>query len=103
MDGHFGNSIHDANQVPNITMGPPVVTSLRKAVPSSRAFFDCHMMVANPRQWVDVFADAGAGIPPLPSLTRFILFPHRSPFQGRRYRGISVLHQIQEYESWDRY
>jgi len=43
-------------------MGPPVVTSLRKAVPRGKAFFDCHMMVSNPDQWVDVFAEAGAGI-----------------------------------------
>jgi len=50
--------------VPNITIGPPVVTCLRKAVPRSRAFFDCHMMVSNPDQWVDVFAEAGAGLSP---------------------------------------
>ena len=45
-------------------MGPPVVTSLRKAVPRERSFFDCHMMVSNPDQWVDVFAEAGAGLLP---------------------------------------
>jgi len=53
MDGHF---------VPNITIGPPVVTSLRKAVPRGRSFFDCHMMVSNPDQWVDAFAEAGADL-----------------------------------------
>jgi len=42
-------------------MGPPVVKSLRKAVPRGRSFFDCHMMVSNPDQWVDVFAECGAG------------------------------------------
>ena len=66
MDGHFGNSLQFPAyiSVPNITIGPPVVTSLRKAVPRERSFFDCHMMVSNPDQWVDVFAEAGAGTQP---------------------------------------
>ncbi|AAS53166.1 AFL208Cp [Eremothecium gossypii ATCC 10895] len=59
MDGHF---------VPNITLGPPIVKSLRKAVPrvgdkesdKPKAFFDCHMMVAEPEKWVDVFVENGA-------------------------------------------
>lgn len=41
-DGHF---------VPNLTIGAPVVQSLRK---HSDAFFDCHLMVSNPQQWVQV-------------------------------------------------
>jgi hypothetical protein len=37
--------------VPNLTIGAPVVQSLRK---HSDAFFDCHLMVTHPEQWVDV-------------------------------------------------
>ena len=53
MDGHF---------VPNISLGPPIITSLRKAIPRSekKSFLDCHMMVANPEQWVPEIAKAGA-------------------------------------------
>ena len=49
MDGHF---------VPNITIGPPVVASLRKAVPNVP--FDCHLMIENPDQFIPAFAEAGA-------------------------------------------
>lgn len=49
MDGHF---------VPNITIGPPVVASLRKALPN--AIFDCHLMIENPDQLIPAFAEAGA-------------------------------------------
>jgi ribulose-phosphate 3-epimerase len=48
MDGHF---------VPNISWGPPVIKCLRKHVPG--VFFDCHMMVSRPEQWVGDVADAG--------------------------------------------
>lgn len=48
MDGHF---------VPNLTIGAPVVKSLRK---HTDMFLDCHLMVSNPSQWVDDFAKAGA-------------------------------------------
>ncbi|CCC67526.1 hypothetical protein NCAS_0A09680 [Naumovozyma castellii] len=54
MDGHF---------VPNITLGQPIVTSLRRSVPRSgahSAFFDCHMMVESPEKWVEDFAKCGA-------------------------------------------
>ena len=49
MDGHF---------VPNITIGPPVVASLRKAVPDVP--FDCHLMIENPDEFIPAFAEAGA-------------------------------------------
>ena len=49
MDGHF---------VPNITIGPPVVASLRKALPD--ATFDCHLMIENPDEYISAFAKAGA-------------------------------------------
>ena len=48
MDGHF---------VPNITLGPPVVKSLRKA---TKLPLDCHLMIENPDEFTPAFADAGA-------------------------------------------
>jgi ribulose-phosphate 3-epimerase len=48
MDGHF---------VPNLTIGPPVVASLRK---HTDLFLDCHLMVDNPGVLLDDFAQAGA-------------------------------------------
>jgi ribulose-phosphate 3-epimerase len=48
MDGHF---------VPNLTIGPVVVKSLRKA---TRVPLDCHLMIENPDQYISDFAEAGA-------------------------------------------
>jgi ribulose-phosphate 3-epimerase len=48
MDGHF---------VPNITIGPPVVASLRKA---TRLPLDVHLMIENADQFIPAFVDAGA-------------------------------------------
>lgn len=48
MDGHF---------VPNITIGPPVVASLRKATDVP---LDCHLMIEDPDQYIPAFAQAGA-------------------------------------------
>ena len=48
MDGHF---------VPNITLGPPVIASLRKATSLP---LDCHLMIENANDYIPAFADAGA-------------------------------------------
>jgi len=48
MDGHF---------VPNISIGVPVVASLRKA---TRMTLDVHLMIENPEQYIGAFANAGA-------------------------------------------
>jgi ribulose-phosphate 3-epimerase len=48
MDGHF---------VPNLTIGPPVVASLRK---HSDLFFDTHLMITDPARYLEAFRDAGA-------------------------------------------
>lgn len=47
MDGHF---------VPNLTIGPPVVASLRRV---SGVPLDCHLMIEHPDEFVPVFAKAG--------------------------------------------
>lgn len=48
MDGHF---------VPNITIGPHVVQSLRK---ETSITFDVHLMIENPQKFIDSFVQAGA-------------------------------------------
>ena len=48
MDGHF---------VPNITIGPQVVKSLRK---ETNLTFDVHLMIENPLKYIDSFAQVGA-------------------------------------------
>ncbi len=48
MDGHF---------VPNITIGPPVVASLRKVTDLP---LDVHLMIENPDKYIPAFVDAGA-------------------------------------------
>ena len=48
MDGHF---------VPNITLGPPVIASLRKV---TKLPLDCHLMIEHPDEFVPALADAGA-------------------------------------------
>jgi ribulose-phosphate 3-epimerase len=48
MDGHF---------VPNLTLGPPLVKSLRKA---TRSILDVHLMITDPDTYAPLFIEAGA-------------------------------------------
>lgn len=50
--------IMDAHFVPNLTIGPPVVESLRK---HTGVFFDCHLMMTSPGDYLAAFRQAGAG------------------------------------------
>jgi len=50
MDGHF---------VPNLTIGPVVVKSIRKTTDLP---FDVHLMISNPEKYIERFVDAGADI-----------------------------------------
>ena len=50
MDGHF---------VPNISIGIPVIKSIRKI---TNLFFDVHLMIENPEKYVDAFIDAGSDL-----------------------------------------
>ena len=50
MDGHF---------VPNITIGPPVVRSIRHA---TKLPLDVHLMIMEPDRYIEAFADAGASM-----------------------------------------
>lgn len=50
MDGHF---------VPNITIGPPVVKSIKKVATKP---LDVHLMIDDPDQYIKDFADSGADI-----------------------------------------
>ena len=48
MDGHF---------VPNLTMGPPVVKSIRKV---TKSHLDVHLMITDPDRYAPLFVEAGA-------------------------------------------
>ncbi len=50
MDGHF---------VPNITIGPPVVRSIRRV---TRVPLDVHLMITDPDRYLEAFVDAGAAM-----------------------------------------
>src|SRR5580658_1624141 len=48
MDGHF---------VPNLTLGPPVVESIRKV---TKSVLDVHLMITDPEKYAPIFVEAGA-------------------------------------------
>jgi ribulose-phosphate 3-epimerase len=50
MDGHF---------VPNITIGPPVVKSIKRV---AKVPLDVHLMIEEPDRYLEAFAEAGAGM-----------------------------------------
>jgi ribulose-phosphate 3-epimerase len=50
MDGHF---------VPNITIGPPVVTAIKRV---AKVPLDVHLMITDPDKYIDAFAKAGASM-----------------------------------------
>jgi ribulose-phosphate 3-epimerase len=50
MDGHY---------VPNITLGPPVVKSIRRV---TNLPLDCHLMITDPDDYIEAFAKAGANL-----------------------------------------
>ena len=64
MDGHF---------VPNISVGIPIVKSLRKEF---SLLFDVHLMLTDPLDYVEAFASAGADN--IPSMWR-VIHPLRKP------------------------
>lgn len=51
--------VMDGNFVPNITIGIPVIKSIRN---KTNKVFDVHLMVENPSRYIDEFAEAGADI-----------------------------------------
>ncbi|KAH8396575.1 hypothetical protein KR215_000866 [Drosophila sulfurigaster] len=52
--------VMDGNFVPNLTFGHPMVKCLRNKIKD--AFFETHMMVDNPEQWIAPMADAGVNL-----------------------------------------
>ena len=74
MDGHF---------VPNLTMGPAIVKSIR---PLTKVPFDAHLMVTKPQEFVKSFADAGVD-----DLTVHVESDHdvRATIEAIRDAGIS--------------
>jgi len=50
MDGHF---------VPNLTLGPPIIESIRKR---TRLPLDVHLMIEEPERWVETYVQAGADL-----------------------------------------
>jgi len=51
--------VMDGNFVPNITMGPAIISSLRK---TTKLPFDVHLMIDNPDRYIESFSQAGADV-----------------------------------------
>ena len=75
MDGHF---------VPNITIGAPVVKSIKK---HSKLFFDVHLMILDPLFYLDDFIQAGAD---LITFHKEIQTPPQTLIQAIRKSGIKA-------------
>ena len=73
MDNHF---------VPNLTLGLPVVESLRKA---SSMPIDCHLMIEDPDRWAPAYAEAGAE-----SVTFHVEAAHAPIRLAREVRGVGA-------------
>ena len=66
MDGHF---------VPNITIGPPVVKSIKRV---ARVPLDVHLMIEDPDRYIEAFAAAGAAL----LSVHVEVLPHRDGTEG---------------------
>ena len=73
MDGHF---------VPNLTFGPETLAALRRA--GCKLFFDTHLMLAEPQNYIEPFAKAGAN---LISIHIEPVYDHRSTLARIRELG----------------
>ena len=79
MDGHF---------VPNITIGVPVVASIKKI---TQLPLDVHLMIDNPDKYVDAFAKAGADI---------ITFHYEAIIEDKQFNQSSIKQIISHIKSY---
>src|SRR5574344_2062464 len=91
MDGHF---------VPNISIGVPVVKSIRKV---TELPLDVHLMIENPEKYIDAFIDAGADIITFhyeTSADKIIEIAGKIKARGKRV-GLSIKPQTAPEEIFD--
>ncbi|MCP3977194.1 MAG: ribulose-phosphate 3-epimerase [bacterium] len=75
VDGHvnmFHIDVMDGHFVPNISLGIPVIASLR---PVTKAKFDCHLMMTNPESYFEPLREAGADL----ATVHLEVFPNPKP------------------------